>query len=104
MCLAKSCLSAFSAASTRSPNSLSACSCASVLGAPDAHATTPHNAATATAAYGTRLITRDTLIASCLLSAPMYITPGGGAAEPPERPLPVLPPGVDRFGASPLCT
>src|SRR5690348_8145840 len=64
MCLANSDLSAFSAASTRSAITLSACSCASVLGGPDAHAATPHNSINATPQYGARLITGDTFVAS----------------------------------------
>src|SRR5215469_7089246 len=70
MCLAKSCLSALNAASTFSDNSLSACSCAWVLGGADAHAAMPHNSAAAT--YGTRFIIRDTLLASCLCRCDVY--------------------------------
>src|SRR5215468_2906244 len=88
MCLANSCLSAPKAASTRSAITLSACSCASVLGGPDAHATTPHTAA-AMPTYGTRLITRDTWLASTILAMrciphPQVAQPAG----PPKRPGP----------------
>src|SRR5215469_9478845 len=85
MCLANSCLSAFNAASTFSDIALSACTCESVFGGPDAHAATPHNTATATPANGTRLITRDTLVASSFLSTSMYTTRGSGANAPIDQ-------------------
>src|SRR6516162_10883758 len=89
MCLAKSDLSAFNAASTRSAMTLSACTCASFFEGPDAHAATPHNTATAIPAYGTRLITRDTLVASSFQSMRCTRHPEAAqAAGPPQRPGP----------------
>src|SRR3974390_3473375 len=84
MCLPNSDRSALNAASTRSAVALSACTCASVFGGPDAQAATPHNTATATPAYDTRLITRDTLLASMFLSMRCIAHPQ--AAGPPKRP------------------
>src|SRR5215469_8681609 len=91
MCLAKSDRSAFNAASTRSAMTLSACTCASVFGGPDAHAAKPHNTATATPAYDTRLITRDTLVASSSLIDPLYTTPLSVGRGPGRRSGPALP-------------
>src|SRR5215813_13911109 len=90
MCLAKSDLSAFNAASTRSAITLSACSCASVFGGAEAHAPTPHNTATAMPAYDARLITRDTVLASSFLIDPLYTTPAsqGGRPGPPRHTRP----------------
>src|SRR6516162_4816673 len=91
MCLANSSLSAPKAASTRSAITLSACSCASLLGGPDAHATRPHNTAAVMPAYGTRLITRNTLLASTFLA--MRCIPHPRAAQPagpPKRPGPAI--------------
>src|SRR6516165_664419 len=99
MCLANSALSAFKAASTRSAMTLSASSCEVVFGGPVAHAATPHNTATATPAYDTRLITRDTLLASSFLSMrciPHPAPPHGGRAATAARPGHPLTPTGDR--------
>src|SRR5215469_1772382 len=99
MCLAKSDRSAFKAASTRSTITLSACACASVAGGPEAHAATPHNTATATPAYDTRFITRDTLVASSFLSMrciPHLPPLRRGRAATAARPYHPLTPAGDR--------
>src|SRR5215813_3380596 len=99
MCLAKSDLSAFNAASTRSAITLSASSCASVLGGAEAHAPTPHNTATAMPAYDARLITRDTVLASSFLIDPLYTTPASQGGRPGRHGGPDLPATHARGGS-----
>src|SRR5215813_7240450 len=91
MCLAKSDLSAFNAASTRSAITLSAWACASVFGGAEAHAPTPDNTATATPAYDTRLINRDTLLASSFLIDSLYTTPVSQRRRPRRHSGPARP-------------
>src|SRR5262245_50108202 len=98
MCLAKSDRSAFSAASTRSAIILSACTCESLVVGPDAHAATPHNTATATPVYVTRLINRDTLLASSSLIDPLYTTPVSQGGRPGRHSGP--PPSTHARGGS----
>src|SRR5262244_1644583 len=99
MCLAKSDLSAFNAASTRSAITLSAWACASVFGGAEAHAPTPNNTATATPAYDTRLINRDTLLASSFPIDSLYTTPVWQGGRPGRSSGPATPSTHPRGGS-----